>query len=92
MKIEDIYKNRGDRAQAIAVLRRTMNEASSPTVRNAAAYMLAEALNEAICRLLEDDEAAKGLAARARAWVERELDVEVSLDAYTRLYAALAHS
>ena len=46
MKIEDIYKKRGDRAQAIVVLRQAMNEAKSLTVRNAAAMMLADALNE----------------------------------------------
>ena len=46
MKIEDIYKKRGDRAQAIVVLRQAMNDAKSPTVRNAAAMMLADALNE----------------------------------------------
>ena len=46
MKIEDIAKNRGDRAEAIVVLREAMNEAKSPTVRNAAAMMLADALKE----------------------------------------------
>jgi predicted Zn-dependent protease len=46
MKIEDIYKKRGDRAQAIVVLRQAMNDAKNPTVRNAAAMMLADALNE----------------------------------------------
>jgi tetratricopeptide (TPR) repeat protein len=46
MKIEDIYKKRGDRAQAIVVLRQAMTDAKSSTVRNAAAYMLAEALND----------------------------------------------
>ena len=46
MKIEDIYKDRGDRAQAIVVLRRVVSEAKSSTVRNAAAFMLADALNE----------------------------------------------
>lgn len=45
-KIEDIYKKRGDRAQAIVVLRDAMDRAKSPTVRNAAAMMLADALNE----------------------------------------------
>ena len=46
MKIEDIYKKRGDRAQAIVVLRQAVNDAKSPAVRNAAAMMLADALNE----------------------------------------------
>lgn len=45
-KIEDIYKNRGDRADAIVVLREVVDTSPSPTVRNAAAFMLAEALNE----------------------------------------------
>lgn len=45
-KIEEIYKNRGDRAQAIVVLRDVVGRASSDTVRNAAAMMLADALNE----------------------------------------------
>ena len=51
-----------------------------------------EGLADALCRLLEDRETAAGLARRARAWVEEHLDVEVSLDAYARLYAELAHS
>jgi predicted Zn-dependent protease len=46
MKIEDIAKNRGDRAEAIVVLREAMNDAKSSTVRNAAAMMLADALKE----------------------------------------------
>ena len=45
-KIEDIYKNRGDRADAIVVLREVVQTSPSPSVRNAAAFMLAEALNE----------------------------------------------
>lgn len=51
-----------------------------------------EGLAEAVCDLLEDEDQAKALARRARAWVEEHLDVEVSLDAYARLYAELAHS
>ena len=45
-KIEEIYKSRGDRAEAIAVLREVVERTSSATVRNAAAVMLADALNE----------------------------------------------
>ena len=45
-KIEEIYKARGDRAEAIAVLRDVLKRTSSATVRNAAAIMLADALNE----------------------------------------------
>lgn len=45
-KIEEIYKQRGDRAEAIAVLRDAMERAKSPAVRNAASIMLADALNE----------------------------------------------
>jgi len=45
-KIEEIYKQRGDRAEAIAVLRDAMERTSSATVRNAASIMLADALNE----------------------------------------------
>lgn len=45
-KIEEIYKQRGDRAQAIEVLRDAMAKTSSATVRNAASIMLADALNE----------------------------------------------
>lgn len=51
-----------------------------------------EGLAEAVCELLEDEEKGEALARRARAWVEGQLDVEVSLDAYARLYAELAHS
>lgn len=46
MKIEDIYKKQGDRAKAIVVLRKAMSDAKTSTVRNAAAFMLADALNE----------------------------------------------
>lgn len=45
-KIQDIYKERGDRAEAISVLRQVMDTTSNPTIRNAAAMMLADALNE----------------------------------------------
>lgn len=45
-KIEEIYKNRGDRAQAIVVLRDVVGRTSNDTIRNAAAVMLADALNE----------------------------------------------
>lgn len=45
-KIQDIYKERGDRAEAITVLRKTMESTANPTIRNAAAMMLADALNE----------------------------------------------
>lgn len=45
-KIQDIYKERGDRAEAIVVLRRVMDSTRNPTIRNAAAMMLADALNE----------------------------------------------
>ncbi len=45
-KIEEIYKNRGDRAEAINVMRDVLNKANSQTVRNATAVMLADALNE----------------------------------------------
>ncbi len=45
-KIGEIYKNRGDRAESIAVLTDVVERSKSPTVRNAAAIMLAEALNE----------------------------------------------
>lgn len=45
-KIEEIFKQRGDRAKAIEVLREAMAKTNSQTVRNAAAIMLADALNE----------------------------------------------
>ncbi len=45
-KIEEIYKQRGDRAEAIEVLREVVNGTKSPVVRNAASMMLADALNE----------------------------------------------
>ncbi len=45
-KIEEIYKNRGDRAEAIKVMKEVLAKASSQTVRNATAVMLADALNE----------------------------------------------
>ncbi len=45
-KIEQIYKSRGDRAEAIAVLSNVVETTTNPTIRNAAALMLADALNE----------------------------------------------
>ena len=45
-KIEEFYKKRGDRAEAIAVLEDVLNKTKRPAVRNAAAVMLADALNE----------------------------------------------
>ncbi len=45
-KIEEIYKKRGDRAEAIAVLEDVLKRTKRPAVRNAAAVMLADALNE----------------------------------------------
>ncbi len=45
-KIEEFYKERGDRAEAIAILRDVFERTGSATVRNAAAMMLADALNE----------------------------------------------
>lgn len=45
-KIQEIYKQRGDRAEAIKVLTRVVDSAKSDTVRNAASLMLADTLNE----------------------------------------------
>jgi predicted Zn-dependent protease len=45
-KIEEIYKKRGDRAEAIAVLAEVVETTGNDTVRNAASIMLADALNE----------------------------------------------
>ena len=45
-KIEEIYKQRGDRAEAIKVLREVTASTKSDVVRNAASLMLADALNE----------------------------------------------
>jgi len=45
-KIEEIYKKRGDRAEAIAVLTEVVESSGNDAVRNAAAVMLADALNE----------------------------------------------
>ena len=43
-KIQEIYKERGDVAEAITVLRDVMKNAKSPAVRSAAATMLADTL------------------------------------------------
>ncbi len=45
-KIDEFYKNRGDRAASIEVIQRVVDTASSAAVRNAAVIMLADALNE----------------------------------------------
>ena len=48
-----------------------------------------EELADALGRVLDDPELAARLGAKAREWVEDNLDVEDSLDAYARLYAEL---
>ncbi|MCZ6856204.1 MAG: hypothetical protein O7G86_19985 [Gammaproteobacteria bacterium] len=45
-KIGEIYKKRGDRAESIAILTDVIERSKSLTVRNAAAMMLADTLNE----------------------------------------------
>jgi predicted negative regulator of RcsB-dependent stress response len=45
-KIDELYKNRGDRAASIKVMQRVIGSSQSETVRNAVAIMLADALNE----------------------------------------------
>ena len=45
-KIQEIYKQRGDRAEAVKVLSEVVKTTSSDTVRNAASLMLADTLNE----------------------------------------------
>ncbi len=45
-KIEEIYKQRGDRAEAIKILQQVMKSTDNATVRNAASIMLGDALNE----------------------------------------------
>jgi tetratricopeptide (TPR) repeat protein len=45
-KIDEIYKNRGERAESIKVLQKVVDGSGSATVRNAAVIMLADALNE----------------------------------------------
>ena len=45
-KIQEIYKERGDHAEAIELLTDLANNAKSPTVRSAAAVLLADTLKE----------------------------------------------
>lgn len=45
-KIDEFYKNRGDRAASIKVLQRVHGSSQSEAVRNAVVIMLADALNE----------------------------------------------
>lgn len=45
-KIEEIYKERGERAQAIRIFQQVLEESDNPTIRNAAYLMLGEALKE----------------------------------------------
>ncbi|MGI9629037.1 MAG: glycosyltransferase family 4 protein [Longimicrobiales bacterium] len=51
-----------------------------------------EGLAEAINDLLDDGPRAEQLGRQGRRWVEENLDVELSLNAYARLYAGLANS
>ena len=52
----------------------------------------AEGLADAVCTLLENEGEARRLGRQGRAWVEDNLDVEESLDAYAKLYSALGGS
>ena len=45
-KIEEIYKDRGERAKAVAVFREVLSETDNPAIRNATYMMLGEALKE----------------------------------------------
>lgn len=45
-KIEEVYKERGELARAIDVLRSAVDHGKSQTIKNAAAVMLADALKE----------------------------------------------
>ncbi len=45
-KIEEIYKERGERAQAIRIFEQVLEESDNLTIRNAAYLMLGEALKE----------------------------------------------
>ena len=45
-KIQEIYEERGDRADAAAILRRVIANTKSPAVKNTAATMLADTLKE----------------------------------------------
>ena len=45
-KIEEIYKERGERAQAIRIFEQVLEESDNLTIRNAAYLMLGDALKE----------------------------------------------
>lgn len=45
-KIEEIYKERGERAKAVAVFEQVLEETTNTTIRNAAHFMLGDALKE----------------------------------------------
>ena len=45
-EIEEIYKQRGERARAVDVFRTVLKETTDPTVRNATTMMLSDALKE----------------------------------------------
>jgi len=45
-KIEEIYKERGERAKAVQVFEQVLEETTNPTIRNAAHFMLGDALKE----------------------------------------------
>jgi len=45
-KIEEIYKERGERAQAIRIFEQVLEDSDNLTIRNAAYLMLGEALKE----------------------------------------------
>jgi len=45
-KIDELYKNQGERAASIRIMQKVFDGSPSMTVRNAVAIMLADALNE----------------------------------------------
>ena len=45
-KIQEVYEQRGDKAQSVDILRKVLEDSNNPTIRNAAYLMLGDTLKE----------------------------------------------
>lgn len=46
MKIQEVYEDRGDKAQSVDVLQEVLDESNNPTIRNAAYMLIGDTLKE----------------------------------------------
>jgi len=46
MKIQEVYEDRGDKADSVAVLQEVLEDSNNPTIRNAAYMLIGDTLKE----------------------------------------------